>query len=236
MEPDMDVISFGALARAQEGLLKMRHFQHTGHNVHSPPRANPLIPYTDAEAEERKAGKKDLRDFSRSSKHAPAELSSKKAVSRRREVVQARRLDHRDPRFEPFSGPIDEAKLKSNYSFLELYRDFEIAELRAAVLNSKDVDSLEKLKKALQSMESRKKTEAVRDQEQAVLRVHRAKEKELVMQGKRPFYLKRGEQKRLALVERFEGLKDKQVDKVVERRRKKQTARERRGMPEGRRM
>lgn len=232
----MGVISFGALARAQEGLLKMRDFQHTGHDVNSPPLANPLIPYTDAEAEERKAGKKDLRDFSRSSKHAPAELSSKKAVSRRREVVQARRLDHRDPRFEPFSGPLDEAKLKKNYSFLETYRDSEIAELRSAVLNCKDVDSLEKLKKALQSMESRKKTEAVKDQEQAVLRVHRAKEKELVMQGKRPFYLKRGEQKRLALVERFEGLKDKQVDKVVERRRKKKTTRERRGMPAGRRI
>ncbi len=236
MEPDMDVISFGALARAQEGLLKMRDFKHTGHNVHSPPRANPLIPYTDAEAEERKAGKKDLRDFSRSSKHAPAELSSKKAVSRRREVVQARRLDHRDPRFEPLSGPIDEAKLKKNYSFLETYRDSEIAELRAAVLNGRDADSLEKLKKALQSMESRKKTEAAKDQEQAVLRGYRAKEKELVMQGKKPFYLKRGEQKRLALVERFEGLKDKQVDRVVERRRKKKTTRERRGMPEGRRM
>lgn len=232
----MDGISFGALARAQEGLLKMRFFEHTGHDVNSTPPANPLIPYTDAEAEERKAGRKDLRDFSRSSKHAPAELSSKKAVSRRREVVQARRIDHRDPRFEPFTGPIDEAKLKKNYSFLETYRDSEIAELRAAVLNSKDVDSLEILKKALQSMESRKKTEAVKDQEQAVLRAFRAKEKELVMQGKRPFYLKRGEQKRLALVERFEGLKDKQVDKVVERRRKKKTTRERRGMPEGRRM
>lgn len=236
MEPDIDDIPFGALARAQEDLLKMRDFQHTGHSVNSPPRANRLIPYVDAEAEERKAGKKDLRDFPRSSKHAPAELSSKKAVSRRREVVQARKLDQRDPRFEPLSGPIDEAKLKKNYSFLEDYRDSEIAEIRAAVLKNKDVDSLEKLKKALQSMESRKKTEAAKDQEQAVLRVYRAKEKELVMQGKRPFYLKRREQKRLALVERFEGMQDKQVDKVVERRRKKKTTRERRGMPEGRRM
>lgn len=232
----MDVISFSALARAQEGLIRMRNFQHTGHEVNSLPRANSLIPYTDAEAEERKAGKKDLRDFSRSSKHAPTELSSKKAVSRRREVVQARRLDHRDPRFEPLSGLIDEVRLKKNYSFLEIYRDSEIAELRAAILNSRDVDSLEKLKKALRSMESRKKTEAAKDQEQAVLRVYRAKEKELVLQGKKPFYLKRGERKRLALVERFDGLNDNQVDQVVERRRKKKTARERRGMPEGRRM
>lgn len=236
MEQDIDVISFGALARAQEGLLRMRNVQHNGRDAKSPPRLSPPTSYPNMEAEERKAGKKDLRDFSRSSKHAPAELSSKKAVSRRREVVQARRLDHRDPRFEPLSGPIDEAKLKKNYSFLEIYRDSEIAELRAALLNSRDADSLEKLKKALRSMESRKKTEAAKDQERAILRGYRAKEKELVMQGKKPFYLKRGERKRLTLVERFEGLKDKQVDKVVERRRKKKTARERRGMPEGRRM
>lgn len=233
----MGVISFGALARAQEGRLGKRSFKTTDDDdVDSSTRTNPLVSYTDAEAEERKAGKKDLRDFSRSSKHAPAELSSKKAVSRRREVVQARKLDHRDPRFEPFGGPIDEAKLKKNYSFLDIYRDSEIAELRAAILNCRNADSLDKLKQALRSMESRKKTDVAKDQEQAVLRVHRAKEKELVRQGKKPFYLKRAERKKLALVERFEGLKEKQVDKAIERRRKKKTARERRGMPEGRRM
>lgn len=232
----MGDISFGALARAQEGLLGKRRFKTTDDDVDMIPQTNLLFSYTDAEAEERKAGKKDSRDFSRSSKHAPAELSTKKAVSRRREVVQVKKLDHRDPRFEPFSGPIDGAKLKKNYSFLDIYRDSEMAELRAAILNSKNADSLEKLKQALRSMESRKKTDAVKDQEQAVLRVHRAKEKELVKQGKKPFYLKRGERRKLALVERFEGLKERQVDKLIERRRKKKTARERKGMPEGRRM
>lgn len=236
MEQDIGVISFGALARAQEDLLGKRSFKITDDDVDSTLQTNPLVPYTDAEAEERKAGKKDLRDFSRSSKHAPAELSSKKAVSRRREVVQANKLDHRDPRFEPFSGPIDGAKLKKNYSFLDVYRDSEIAELRAAILSSKNADSLEKLKQALRSMESRKNTDAAKHQEQAVLRLHRAKEKELVKQGKKPFYLKRGERRKLALVERFEGLKEKQVDKLIERRRKKKTARERKEMPEGRRM
>lgn len=232
----MGGISFGALARAQEVLLGKRSFKTTDDDLDSSPQTNPLAPYIDAEAEERKAGKKDLRDFSRSSKHAPAELSSKKAVSRRREVVRARKMDHRDPRFEPFSGPIDEAKLKKNYSFLDIYRDSEIAELRAAIPKSRNADSLGKLKQALRSIESRKKTDEAKGHEQAVLRAHRAKEKELVKQGKKPFYLKRGERKKLALVERFEGLKEKQVDKVIERRRKKKTARERKGMPEGRRM
>ncbi len=111
-----------------------------------------------------------------------------------------------------------------------------MAELRAAMRKSKNLTTTEELKRTLRSMESRKKTQEAKEQEQAVLRAHRAREKELVRLGKKPFYLKRGEQKKLALVERFEGLKKKQVDKIIERRRKKKTARERKGMPEGRRI
>lgn len=205
------------------------------------PRSN-----TDAEAQERKAGKKDTRAFSRSSKHAPAELSSKKAVSRRREVIRVPKIDHRDPRFEPLSGPVDETRTKQNYSFLDAYRDSEMAELRAAIRTTKDSNATtnndndnnkkETLKRALLRMESRKHTQAEKDQRQGVLRAHRAQEKTLVAQGKRPFYLKRAEQKKLALVERFQGLKEKQIDRLIERRRKKKAGRERRRMPEGRRV
>lgn len=84
-------------------------------------------------------------------------------------------------------------------------------------------------------MESRRKTQLAKDKEQEVLSKHRKKEKELIQQGKKPFYLKRGEQKKMALVERFESMKGKQADKVIERRRKKKAAKERKGMPEGRR-
>ncbi len=43
------------------------------------------------------------------------------------------------------------------------------------------------------------------------------------------------EQKKRVLVERFAGLKGKQVDKVLERKRKKKAQRERRNMPDERR-
>ena len=184
---------------------------------------------------ERRAGKKDLRDFSRSSKHAPIELSSKKAVSRRREVIPITKLDYRDPRFEPLSGPIDESKIKQNYSFLDDYRDSEIAELKNSIRQTRDVEAKEELKRALLRKESRKKTQQAKDKQQDVLRKHRAKEKELILQGKKPFYLKSAEQKKLALVERFEGMKGKQAEKAIERRRKKKAGMERKGMPSERR-
>ncbi|MCJ1260203.1 rRNA biogenesis protein rrp36 [Lobaria immixta] len=235
-QQDIDTVSFGALARAQETLGKRKHRVTDDAAVATDVLPKKPRPYTDAEAEERKAGKNNTRDFSRSSKHAPAELSSKKAVSRHREVVPIQRLDHRDPRFEPISGRVDELKTKRNYSFLDEYRESEMTELRTAIRQTKDRDGKEKLKQALRSMESRKKTQEAKDQQQEVVRAHRAKEKELVRQGKKPFYLKRAEQKKLVLVERFAGLKGKQLDRVIERRRKKKAGRARRAMPEGRRM
>lgn len=192
-------------------------------------------PYTDAEAQERKAGKMDTRDFSRSSKHAPAEMSSKKAVSRRREAIPIKKLDHRDPRFEPISGRVDEFKIQKTYSFLDGYRESEMMELQTAIRQTKNLDAKEKLKQMLRSMESRKKTQDAKNQQQEVVLAHRAKEKELVRQGKKPFYLKRAEQRKLALVERFARLKGKQIERVIERRLKKRASRARKEMPERRR-
>lgn len=233
---EVEQISFGALAKAQETLGKRKRRDHGNLDPDEPPRpAKRTHENFDSEALERKAGRKDFRDFSRSSKHAPAELSSKKAVSRRRDVIPTHKLDIRDPRFEPVSGIVDEQKTKKNYSFLDAYRESEIAELKSTIRKTKDPDAKEKLKRAVLSMESRKKTQEAKDQQQEILRRHRKEEKEKIEQGKKPFYLKKAEQKKMALVERFEGMKKKQVDKVIERRRKKATAKERRGMPEARR-
>jgi ribosomal RNA-processing protein 36 len=46
--------------------------------------------------------------------------------------------------------------------------------------------------------------------------------------------LSTAEQKKLALIDRFQNMKSKQRDHVIERRRKKVTAKERRNMPERR--
>ncbi|KAL8954231.1 MAG: hypothetical protein Q9193_007324, partial [Seirophora villosa] len=143
--------------------------------------------------------------------------------------------DVRDPRFEPLTGPLDEQKAKKNYGFLNDYRDLEMSELRSVIRQTKDPAAKENLKRALLRMESRKKSQQRKDEEQDILRAHRAKEKDLIRQGKKPFYLKKAEQKKLALVQRFEGMKGKQADKAIERRRKKKASRHMREMPEGRR-
>ncbi|MCJ1275657.1 rRNA biogenesis protein rrp36 [Puttea exsequens] len=232
---DASSISFGELARAQEILGKRKRTDGDDLDMKSPKELINHRGNADSEALERKAGKEDKRDFARASKHAPTELSSKKAVSRKRSVVPTHRIDYRDPRFEPVSGQVDDQKVKKNYLFLNTYRDSEMAELKSAIRKGKDLEAKEKLKCALLSMESRKKAQQTKDQRQEVLRKHRKEEKDKIEQGKKPFYLKKAEQKKLALVERFDGMKGKQVDRVIERRRKKAAAKERKAMPTSRR-
>ena len=229
-EADMTIISFGALAKAQESLSK-RDQDPDGLR-----RGLVHLPYENEEANERKAGKSDHREHLRSSKHAPAEMSSKKAVSRKREVVPIVKRAVRDPRFEPVSGAVNEEKAKKMYGFLDDYRESEMVDLKALIRQTKDASAKEQLKRSLLSMVSRKKAQQIKDLDAEIQRAHRAREKELVKQGKQPFYLKKGEQKKLALLQRFQGLKGKQLDKVVERRRKKNAQRGRKDMPEERRV
>ncbi len=162
-------------------------------------------------------------------------MSSKKAVSRKREVVPVIKREYRDPRFEPLNSPLDEKKLQKAYSFLDDYREDEMRELKIAIKKTKDVAEKERLKRALLSMESQKRARERKRKEAEVLDRHRKMEKELVKQGKKPFYLKKAEQRRRLLVEKFGELKGKQLDRVLERRRKKVEGKEKKKLPWSRR-
>ncbi|EKD13533.1 uncharacterized protein L3040_008600 [Drepanopeziza brunnea f. sp. 'multigermtubi'] len=223
---DVASISFGALAKAQASLEPGKKKRLATSEADT---------WENNEAKERKAGRQDHRDFNRSSKHAPTEISSKKAVSRKREVIPTVKRAYRDPRFEAVVGPVDDSKVNRAYSFLEDYREDEMKELRAAIKSTKDENAKENLKRALLSMESRKKAQARKNKEREILDRHRKQEKELVKQGKQPFYLKKAEQKKRVLLDMFGELKGGRLDHVIERRRKKLEGKEKKKMPFARR-
>jgi ribosomal RNA-processing protein 36 len=178
----------------------------------------------------------DAAPTARSSKHAPAVQSSKRMVSRKRKVVDVKKPVFRDPRFESVSGPRpEEHVVGKRYAFLNDYRTSEISDLRSTIKKTKDEREKERLKKQLLSMESQQKARERKEQLQDVARAHKKKEKELVKEGKQPFFLKQSEQKQIALVDRFQNMKSKQREHVIERRRKKVTAKERKNMPDERR-
>ncbi|KAF2419902.1 DUF947-domain-containing protein [Tothia fuscella] len=172
----------------------------------------------------------------RSSKHAPTSMSSKRAVTRRRDAIPLSKSKIRDPRFDPLTGPLDAEAVRRKYAFLDTYQADEMSTLRTSIKNPKLPDTeKEILKRQLLSMQSKQKAKEKEDLEKKVLREHRKKEREMIEQGKKPFYLKRSEQKKQALVERFGGMKEKEKNRVIERRRKKLSGKERKGLPEVRR-
>ncbi|GAB7351287.1 hypothetical protein MBLNU459_g1704t1 [Dothideomycetes sp. NU459] len=173
---------------------------------------------------------------SRSSKHAPASQSSKRQVTRKRNVVDAPVRRVRDPRFGPVGGPNDDTALSKNYAFLNDYQTSEMSELRAAIKKTRNDDEKETLKRKLLSMESKKKARESKERQQEVLREHRKKEKQAIKEGKNPFYLKKSDQKQMALVEKFNKMKGKDREKLMERRRKKVAGKEKKNMPQARRM
>ncbi|RSL41488.1 rRNA biogenesis protein RRP36 [Fusarium sp. AF-6] len=219
---DLSSISFGALAKAQASLPSTRRSKSSKTEAESPSRKET----TTTPAPRKSTRSKDDPKPKRSSKHAPQEQTSKKPVSRRREIIADTRRQYRDPRFDPLVGKVDEEKAGRAYAFLDEYREKEMSDLRAQIKKTKDANTKEDLKRQLQAMESRKKARKRREEEDNLLKEHRKKEKELVAQGKTPFYLKRSEQKKQLLVKRYEGMSKGQVDRAIERKRKKVAGKE----------
>ncbi|RMJ04674.1 rRNA biogenesis protein RRP36 [Fusarium kuroshium] len=217
---DLSSISFGALAKAQASLPSTRRSKSSKTEVEST-RTETTTP-----APRKPTRSKDDPKPKRSSKHAPQEQTSKKPVSRRREIIADTRRQYRDPRFDPLVGKVDEEKAGRAYAFLDEYREKEMSDLRAQIKKTKDANTKEDLKRQLQAMESRKKARKRKEEEENLLKEHRKKEKELVAQGKTPFYLKRSEQKKQLLVKRYEGMSKGQVDRAIERKRKKVAGKE----------
>ncbi|TQS38536.1 hypothetical protein Golomagni_00956 [Golovinomyces magnicellulatus] len=220
-------ISFGALAKAQSNL-------NPSHK--SARQSGSENPSAGLGIEEEKKRRKVKGEYHRSSSHAPAEMSSKRAVTRRRDVVPIAKRQPRDPRFEPLGSSLRAFPLTKAYAFLDEYRETEMKELKAAIKATKDDAHKETLKKKLLVMESRKKAKLRKLKEQEVLERHRKQEKELVKQGKQPFYLKKAEQKKQVLLDQFNELKGKKLDRVIERRRKKLASKEKKRLPFARRV
>ncbi|KAK2069617.1 hypothetical protein P8C59_004177 [Phyllachora maydis] len=250
---DASQLSFGTLAKAQASMPAAR----TGAR-HRPMPPRPASP---PPGPERNPGSQRplpggvAQKPRRASKHAPTEQSSKRRVSRRRAVGVAAtaRPAPRDPRFLPLPGSASAharlaAQVDRNYAFLDEYRAAEIRQLRAAVKLARAAKPArggggapppaaqrERLERALASLEGKQRAAQRRRREREVLDEQRRQEKEAVAQGKKPFFLKKSEQKKRVLVDRFDGMKKGQVDKAMERRRKKVAAREKKALPMARR-
>ncbi|KAL7752687.1 rRNA biogenesis protein rrp36 [Sorochytrium milnesiophthora] len=171
----------------------------------------------------------------RADKNMPMEMSSKKAVSRKRQVVDVPTIARRDPRFDSLSGKFNADLFSKTYAFVEDHRNVELGELRAALAREKNPEEAERLQKTLQRLQSQQRARTNEQRQQQVKREWKKKELQAVKDGKKPFFLKKAEEKRLYMISKFKDASSGDLDKLLEKRRKRNAAKEKRYLPYERR-
>ncbi|XP_032231357.2 ribosomal RNA processing protein 36 homolog isoform X2 [Nematostella vectensis] len=175
----------------------------------------------------------DLKDKIGSKK--PQELSSKQRVPKLRKVVQVKKKMGRDPRFDDLSGKFNEDLFRKSYSFVNDIRVEEKKSVEKELKKTKNAEKRKNLHDLLKVMNqqerSRKSAEAKRESKKKI----KETERELVQKGKKPFYLRKSELKKLELAEKYKELKSKgKLQKYLTKRRKKTASKDRRHVPERR--
>lgn len=135
-----------------------------------------------------------------------------------------------DPRFESTSGNFNEDLFKKSYSFIDEMRRKEISELRESIKKEKDSARRQELFALLNSLSSKESAEKRKLELQKLKGERRKAEKELVAHGKKPFYLKKSDEKKMVLIEKFKKIKernpDANIDKLLEKRRKRMASKQ----------
>lgn len=149
----------------------------------------------------------------------------------------------RDPRFDPTivggrgGGGSGSSAPGDAYAFLDDYRAAELKGLKEQLAKTKNVRRREALEREIRSATDRSRSMENNKREREVMADHKKREKQLIREGKKntPYFLKKSDVKKQALMKKYEGMKSKDRAKALERRRKKAASKERREMPMERR-
>ncbi|MES1911713.1 MAG: hypothetical protein MHM6MM_004106 [Cercozoa sp. M6MM] len=187
------------------------------------------------EAQDRK--QKPQLNLRKASRNAPTEMSSRVPMRRRRGdgVKNSNIAKHRrDPRFDPSCGNFRADIFDDTYgTVIKEKRQQEFKQLQTALKKTKSLAKREELKQQLQQFKNEEANKMRLDVKRKVRSQVRKTEIEQIKQGKRPYFPKRREIREMELAERFAHLqKAGKLSRFVEKRRKKNKARDARRMPQ----
>eukprot|EP00127_Corallochytrium_limacisporum_P007358 Clim_evm10s248 gene=Clim_evmTU10s248 len=163
-------------------------------------------------------------------KNAPREESSRKRPVGPRQVVEVVKKRNRDPRFDDLSGVLHKDQYQKAYSFLDNLRAEEIEELRKSLKKEKDPVQRERMSSILSKYRQQQKQQQDEERRLHIKRERNKAEREAVKQGKRPYFLKRADEKKLALTAKFNDLTQRGAGgakKLLAKRRKRMAAKDR---------
>ncbi|TYZ60983.1 hypothetical protein PybrP1_005338 [[Pythium] brassicae (nom. inval.)] len=165
-------------------------------------------------------------------KNRPLELSSRRQVSRFKNVVEVKKKKLVDPRFDATTGRLNEDLFAKSYAFLDEYKQSELQELKKQLRNANSVTRKEELKHEInvrsQELSEKKKSEKIK----SALTKRKRDERDAVASGKNPFYLKRKDKKKLELETKFQDLQESgRLSKFMAKKRKKNASKDHRWLP-----
>ncbi|KAF9453857.1 DUF947-domain-containing protein [Macrolepiota fuliginosa MF-IS2] len=251
--PDLSTLPFGALRKAQYALS---HAEAVTDSEDEDEDEDTDPDSVDAPVHQPDGGKKGVEwstkprtDIAkRSNKHAPTEVTSKKPVTRLRQVVEVKKIESRDPRFLSVAGEFKADKFQQNYGFLTEVHKSELGTLRDNVKRARkmvdnaprqlrddyeaEVQRLELAVKRTESIVNKERMDRI--QQQALQRVSKD-EKERRKHGKGSWYPKKSEKRELVTRARYEALAaeggKRAVKKAIEKRQKKISQKEKKSRP-----
>ncbi|KAJ6638065.1 Ribosomal RNA processing protein 36 like [Pseudolycoriella hygida] len=177
-------------------------------------------------------GKRQMKtEFKRENKNRPREMSSKRPVpllgndkGKAKEIAKA----VRDPRFDPNCGEFNATKFKENFSFVADIKANELNELKAKLKESNDPKEIKKIKFLIQRMQNQNLEEKKRKAREHLMDEEKQEIKRAKAEMRMPIYSSNKERRARELVAQYLELKNSgKLDKHLEKRRKKNVARDR---------
>ncbi|XP_036908903.1 kelch domain-containing protein 3 isoform X3 [Sturnira hondurensis] len=165
-------------------------------------------------------------------KHRPLEMSAKVRVPFLRQVVPISKKVARDPRFDDLSGEYNPEVFDKTYQFLDDIRAKEKELVKKQLKKHRSGEEHEKLQLLLQRMEQQEMAQQERKRQQELHLALKQERRAQAQQGHRPYFLKKSEQRQLALAEKFKELKrSKKLDSFLSRKRRRNAGKDRRHLP-----
>ncbi|XP_075399057.1 ribosomal RNA processing protein 36 homolog [Tenrec ecaudatus] len=139
----------------------------------------------------------------------------------------------RDPRFDDLSGEYNPEVFDKTYQFLNDIRAKEQELVKRQLKKRRSGEEQEKLQLLLQRLEQQEQAQQERKRQQERRLALKQELRAQAQQGHRPFFLKKSEQRQLALAEKFKELKrSKKLESFLSRKRRRRNAgKDRRHLP-----
>jgi ribosomal RNA-processing protein 36 len=170
-------------------------------------------------------------------KNGPVEITSKKPTTRKRMILNTL-TKSRDPRFDSLSGKYNPELFERSYGFIGEIQKNELIQQKNILKDNKgefSEEELQNLKKKTDIMSSRLALSERTKLQQIEKNQWKKKEASLISNGKKPYFMKNSQMKTQMLIKKFKEIPLNMIDKVLEKKRKRNATKQQVKIPSKRR-